>query len=100
MQETQGTLMAAWRASGGALDAMAAQAEAGDDGLMAMTNTRFISCFGADDGLAAAGITRNGFCNADDGLATGTTLGPPICVADDGLTATAMSHRWPYCLAQ
>jgi len=59
MQEVQGTLMAAWRASGGALNAPAARLETGDDGLAATAMTDVYRCaHGADDALAATAYSN------------------------------------------
>ena len=113
-ERVDGGLMAAWLASGGAIEALngtAAQAArsrrhaaAGDDGLHAGGYTMLycatddglqgivvtgIWCI--DDGLQASGptqVTAGSSCGRiDDGLAAGRVTGsPPICV-DDGLRA-------------
>ena len=78
-----GELMAAWLATGGAMDALDAEfgAKAGDDGLAASMRTGF----------------QGGGCSADDGLqASAGTFRLPMC-ADDGLAAAAFSNRFPYC---
>ncbi len=108
-----GDMMAAWRATGGAIEAMGRSGDraVGDDGLQAMTPTDFNVCyvddgltatafsgrpFGcADDGLQATAPTNfaPGYGCADDGLAATMRSSVAACFADDGLTATAFSGR-------
>jgi len=85
MQECQagvaGDLMAAWRATGGAFEALTTRPETADDGLAATAMTDVYRC--ADDGLAATAHSHRWPYCADDGLgASGGTFRPPLCIAD------------------
>jgi len=62
-------LMAAWRATGGAGDAMR-EASGQDEGLAAFGLSRSVLYCG-DDGLQALLPTMRGLCHADDGLTVG-----------------------------
>lgn len=83
------SLMAAWLASGGALDALAdvdtcavrsrLTDASEDDGLQAVMNTALASCGVPDDGLFAARVSIHYACG-DDGLqAFGLTTGRHAC---------------------
>lgn len=96
---TSPDILAAWWASGGAIEALAdvdfqAAGDArsrqggvsGDDGLQASNFTRY-ACV-SDDGLAATMNTALASCDAESGLqANRPTTAFPFC-ADDGLQAT------------
>ncbi len=73
------TLMAQWRATGGAMDAAGREETSDDDGLAASGSTRFY-CNGDDDGLAASGSTRF-YCNGvDDGLSAREPSFSHMCI--------------------
>ena len=79
-------LMAAWRATGGASDAMRETA-AEDEGMAAFGISRSVLYCG-DDGLAATQYSDPYRCNIDDGLvARAPSFGGNDCRADDGLEA-------------
>ncbi|MBE0533621.1 MAG: hypothetical protein IH626_22585 [Rhodospirillales bacterium] len=97
MNESEsGSLMAQWRATGGAIQAHAFEAPSGDEGLAAVQYTTpmhpYAQCSG-DDGLAAAEMTMPsvthpcfGIDPGDDGLAAGSVTGmhiPGVCAGDD-----------------
>ncbi len=83
-----GGLMAAWRASGGAIGGPAGgqRETAGDDGLAAMAYSNRPGCY-VDDGLEATAYSnaRSPVC-ADDGLAA-MLQQPPGGYVDDGSAA-------------
>lgn len=81
-------LMAAWLATGGAIEAAGREAAEEDDGLAAFGISRSVLYCG-DDGLAAG--YRTGFgCYLDDGLEAGGHTISWHC-ADDGLRAGGRS---------
>lgn len=93
-------MLAAWRVSGGAIEALAGldgraadgvrsrrDGMFGDDGLRASMNTALASC--ADDGLRASMNTALASC-VDDGLRATMNTALASCV-DDGLRANSPS---------
>jgi len=95
-------LMAAWRATGGAIPApMSDATEAGgDDGLSAVLPSMPPICYRIDDGLMASPVTVFVPCLGDEGLTAGNPTRPPECwgvavIEDDGLTASNVSPTYP-----
>ncbi len=84
-------LMAAWLATGGAVDAPAPAETAGDDGLSTAPHTFIVYCVG-DDGLSSAPHTFIVYCVEDDGLAAVLPSIQIACRADDGLDAISVTR--------
>jgi len=118
MDTGKGDMMAAWRATGGAIEAMGrggdrAEGDDGlaatmpsiafgcraDDGLQATAPTNFAPGYGcADDGLAASMHSNGHRCwGADDGLGATAFSGRPYGCADDGLAASMGTGHFPMC---
>jgi hypothetical protein len=100
MDTGRSDMMAAWRATGGAIEAMEQSGDRAmaDDGLAASMRTGGgYGCY-ADDGLQAMTPTDFNVCYVDDGLAASMRTGGYGCYADDGLQASAGSFRPPWCV--
>ena len=89
---THTDLMAAWLATGGAIEPAQAAAEtAGDDGLSTAPHTFIVYCV-EDSGLAAMGPSVQFPCRAEDGLEALSVS--RACVGAEGLKAGSFTN--PY----
>lgn len=103
-------ILAAWKASGGVIEALAdfdmqaayharsrQRGTSGDDGLQATMNTALASC-GAESGLQANRPTLSFPYCSDDGLqATMNTALASCGVAEGGLATSRPTLSFPYC---